>query len=316
MEHVVDFNLFQTIERGDHCHGKGGYCKSMERVIAALDYHFFTIINSMDDKYGDDPKAAFISFCNELYPKSAILNDYIHFILHHADTESIEYIRNRLHFECESAQKCGATVRHYRDRRGDANNGVEGMESVWFIDRIDTIHFMVHHLTELGLRVSAKTLENELNLNETKEDESESVDLALRRLGREIDAKRAEFSTERLDGAKNSKFTLQVTEQNGSADMFELEKVSKFSSSSHFANALLFPFKGNGNGKETKRDLLLHEIWKRVQHQIIRRNLLKFLEQHDVDTDCIENDVEMFIDEYFWFGGINGVSVHVPFVYS
>ena len=153
-EHIVDFNMFKQIESGDQCHGAGGLCKGLERVIGALDYHQITIVNSLDKKYGDDPRATFTAFCDELYPKRAMLNDYIHFVEHHADPQSIEYIKGRLHFDCDSAKKCGATTRHYRDRREDST-GAKGMESNWFIDRMDSIHFMVHHLTELGLRVSA-----------------------------------------------------------------------------------------------------------------------------------------------------------------
>ena len=213
VEHIVDFNLFQDIESGDHCDGEGGYCKALERVIGALDYHQITIVNSLDDKYGDGPRAAFTAFCDELYPKRAMLNDYIHFVEHHADPKSIEYIKGRLHFNCESAKKCGATTRHYRDRREDST-GAKGVESNWFIDRVDSVHFMVHHLTELGLRVSAEeTMESAVALSDDEEeDESLLVDLALKRMGKVIEAKRALFSNERLDGATNSKFTLQIDE--------------------------------------------------------------------------------------------------------
>ena len=33
VQHIVDFNLLREIESGDHCRGKGGYCKGLERVI-------------------------------------------------------------------------------------------------------------------------------------------------------------------------------------------------------------------------------------------------------------------------------------------
>ena len=214
-EEVIDFNLFQDIESGDCCDGKRGYCKGLERVIQTLDYHQFLVVNPLDDKYGNDPQTAFISFCSELYPKEAMLNDYIHFVEHHADPKGVEYIRSRLHFSCDSAGKCGATTRHYRDRREDSTSA-KGVESNWFIDRIDSIHFMVHHLTELGLRVSMEAMESELAPDDEEQDESLLVDLALKRMGKEIESKRARFTTERLDGAANSKFTLQINEQKGS----------------------------------------------------------------------------------------------------
>ena len=205
--------MFREIESGDHCHGKGGHCKAMERVIAALDYHQFMIVNELSDKYGDEPTAAFISFCQELYPKDRMLNDYIHFVLHHADPDSIEYIRGRLHFPCDSAKNCGATSRHYRDRRGDATKGAKGTKTNWFIDRIDTIHFMVNHLTELGLRVPSNVLESAFDWDDEKGDESQKALLVQKRMKEVVDSKRREFSDERLDGAENAKFTLTVTEQ-------------------------------------------------------------------------------------------------------
>ena len=219
MEHVVDFNVFENIQSGDHCNGhNGGMCKGLDRVIATLDYHQMTIVNpSAAAKYGKDPESAFTAFCDELYSKRAMLNDYIHFINHHADSASIEYIKQRLHFECDSAVKCGATTRHYRDRRDDSNGG-NGSELNWFTDRMDSIHFMVHHLTELGLRVPAKAMESELASDDEEKDDSFLVDVALQRMGQVIESKRTAFSTERLGGATNSKFTLQIDQQKESGD--------------------------------------------------------------------------------------------------
>ncbi len=136
----------------------------------------------------------------------------MHFVGHHADPKSIEYIRSRLQFSCDLVGKCGATTRHYRDRREDSTSA-KGVESNWFIDRVDSIHFMVHHLTELGLRVSMEAMESELAPDDEDEDESLLVDRTLKRLGKEIESKRALFSNQRLDGATNSKFTLQINEQ-------------------------------------------------------------------------------------------------------
>jgi hypothetical protein len=220
MENVVDFSVFDNIQSGDHCAGKkpAGCCKVLDRVITTLDYHQMTIVNpSAAAKYGAEPESAFTAFCDELYSKRNMVNDYIHFIKHHADPASIEYIKQRLHFECDSAVKCGATTRHYRDRRDDSNGG-NGSKLKWFTDRMDSIHFMVHHLTELGLRVPAKAMESERASDDEEKDDSFLVDVALQRMGKEIESKRSAFSTERLGGATNSKFTLQIEDQKESGD--------------------------------------------------------------------------------------------------
>ena len=211
VEDIVPFSVFQHIQSGDQCDGKHpGTCKGLDRMIAALDYHQCTIVNPLQEKYGDDPKATFISFCDELYPKTTMLDDYVHFVEHHADPSSLEYIKGRLHLKCESATKCGATTRHYRDRADDHNDGIE---SVWCIDRIDSVHFMIHHLTELGLRVSLETKESAVVSDDEKQVDLDVVDHDLKRTVKEVDSKRAVFSNERLDGIENTKFTLQISEK-------------------------------------------------------------------------------------------------------
>ena len=214
--HFVDFDVFKTIESGDHCHGDHSKeCKAIDRVVAALDYYQFLVLAPKAAKYGKEPRTAFTSFCHELYPKKVMLNDYIHWVLHHKDPESIKAIRGRLHFLCESAKRCGAATRHFRNRRDDIDED-DDVAPNWFIDKMDSIHFNVYHLTELGLRVPAEVMESGLAPNDEKQDESNLVDEALRRMGREIESKRTVFSSERLDGAVNSKFTLQIDGQTGS----------------------------------------------------------------------------------------------------
>ena len=211
VEDIVPFSVFRNIECGDHCDRKHpGTCKALDRMIAALDYHQFMIVNPMREKYGDDAKDTFISFCDELYPKAAMLNDYIHFVEHHSDPSSIEYIKGRLHMKCDCTTKCGATTRHYRDRREDHDHE---HESNWFIDRIDSVHFMIHHLTELGLRVSMETLQSGMTSSDEKENDAENKDLALKRMLQVIQTKRKFFSAQRLDGVMNTKFTLQINQK-------------------------------------------------------------------------------------------------------
>ncbi|MCP3654320.1 MAG: hypothetical protein GY766_05410, partial [Herbaspirillum sp.] len=52
-----------------------------------------------------------------------------------------------------------------------------------------------------------------------------------------------------------------------------------------------------GNAKDAKRDYVVQLIWKRLQDEMAWRALTEFVEKHDVDTDCIEDDVELFGDE-------------------
>ncbi len=216
----MDLSVFENIECGDNCGGSkpAGCCRSLDRVVALLDYHQMTVVDPESvSKYGDDGESAFTAFCDAVYCKRNMVNDYIHFVNAHSDPQSVEYMKGRLHFGCESVRKCGATTRHYRDR-GDDSNGGNGSECNWFTDRMDSIHFLVHHLTELGLRVPAKAMESELASDDEEKDDSFLVDVALQRMGQIIESKRTALSTERLGGATNSKFTLQIDEEKESGD--------------------------------------------------------------------------------------------------
>ena len=203
--------MFEHIEDGDECNGDTHEkCKAVDRIVTALRYYQELVLSASTVKYGKDPRAVFNSFCNDLYPKGALLNDYIHWVMNHKDEQSINAIRKRLNFTCESAKQCGATTRHYRDRTQDDNGGDE-MESSWFTEQMDRVHFNIYHLHELGLRVSAEVLESEVGPDDDeKQDESHLFDLAIKRMAREMQGKRGVFDMERLNGSANSKFTMKI----------------------------------------------------------------------------------------------------------
>ena len=215
----MDFALFEHIGDDDECTSiYDKECKAVDRIIAALEYYEHLVLSPFAAKYGDDPRLVFDSFCRDLYPKKVLLNDYIHWVLNHNDPESLLAMRKRLHFLCESAKNCGATTRHYRDRRHDGNEE-DGVESSWYTDKMDCIHFNIHHLHELGLRVSPETIQTEDAPDNDNVDEENSVDAAMKRMTKEIDSKRSAFSSQRLNGSKNSKFTVQIAVQNGAVGM-------------------------------------------------------------------------------------------------
>ena len=50
VEDIVPFSVFRKIGHDDHCDGKHpGSCKALDRMITALDYHQFVIMNPMND---------------------------------------------------------------------------------------------------------------------------------------------------------------------------------------------------------------------------------------------------------------------------
>ena len=211
----IVLSLFEDFHIDDDCGGNDeDHCKCLDRVVQVLDCMQFLRNNELGIAISSNTE--FIAFCDDTYPPHRMMDDYIHFMHRHADPKSIESIRKRMHFHCESAADCDATKRHYRDR-GDAEGTTE---SNWSIDQMDSIHCMVYHLYELGLRVPTDKMLSDTDFDDEKHSESFLVDHILKRMATEIALKRSRFSTKRLDGASNTKFTLKIEAQNeGGRDM-------------------------------------------------------------------------------------------------
>ena len=159
----MDFSIFEEIDDDDHCDGKHhGYCKAVGRVTAALNYYHILFITPLSAKYGKDPESMFEAFIRDLYPRRKLLDDYIHWVLHHLDPDSLLKLRRKMQLMCDRVNDCRATTRHYRDRRNDGN----GVESNWSHEIMDRIHFNVYHLEEVGLRVPKEAMESELASND------------------------------------------------------------------------------------------------------------------------------------------------------
>ena len=271
-EPLIDESLFEKIEVGDHCEGNmHPNCNGLNRVISALNNHQY-LINGVQREDRNKLKR---------YPTQVLLNDYIHFVDYHADATSIEKIQNILQFKCESAKVCASTARHYRERLDVSNQDEKSEihELSWSIDLIDSIHFMVYHLTELGLRISMEQLTGDLQFEITgdERDDSKLVDHGLKKMIKEIRMKRLSryFKNSRLDDP-NSKFTLQI------------------STPRHY---MMTATSRGVNINMTKRERVLEFIWRQIKDVSLRRKIYKFLDQHHFDTDCIDDDVEMFGDE-------------------
>ena len=64
------------------------------------------------------------------------------------------------------------------------------------------------------------------------------------------------------------------------------------------------------NGKDTKRDEVMLLIWKRLKNESVHRSFFEFVMEHDIDTDCIEDDVAMLEEEHnsILYDALNGNS--------
>ena len=194
--HYPKIELFENIGSGDYCDGKEQKevekCGALQRVCAVLDYYSFLMLSPFPEVETKSRNELFEDFMDRYYPKRMFLNDYVHWTAQHREEESVNNLRRYLHFVCDSANQCGATTRHYSDRRGGGGDGKDGASRHWTKEKMDSYHFNIYHLYEVGLRV-----EGDLSANEMKDI---------------IKMKRSEFSSDRLDGSNNVKFTMNIKE--------------------------------------------------------------------------------------------------------
>ena len=228
VKELVDLSLFKNIDVEDHCNGHDiANCDSVKRIVEALNLHQ-NLVKPVPAEDGSET----VDWCNvfnifriDHYPTKSLLNDHIHFISNHVDPEGLDFVQQRLKRDCGSAAKCGATGRHFRDRAVDSN-GPDAMDSNSFMDRMDSIHFMVHHLYELGLRVPVHVLAKELEAKyDDDADNGHFAEFALKRMINEIQSKKEGLQTDRFDGNGNIKFTLNVNDGNGKYGMYYWFKI-------------------------------------------------------------------------------------------
>ena len=159
-------------------------------------------------------------FCDALYPKRVLLEDYIHFMCRHSQSvlmAELKQVGGLKHKCADDVAGCEWTSRHFADR---SKHDAQGRESVDFrIETLDTLHFNLYYLTDVGLRVQANADDDE---KATDEDQEQGlVYLAMKRMADKIEAGRAKCFFERIDGGQSSKFTLCAAQQKeDKAEMF------------------------------------------------------------------------------------------------
>ena len=80
----------------------------------------------------------------------------------------------------------------------------------FFIRTMDTLHFNIFHLFDVGLRIDLSDVKNDDgDDNDAREDDSSLVDAAVLRIRDIVRAKRKQCAFDRMDGADaKSKFTV------------------------------------------------------------------------------------------------------------
>ena len=195
IDNIIDFKIFEDLDDDN---------KRMDRMIAALEYYQNLVLSLGAMVSTGDRQKTFTAFCQEVYTKTVFLDDYIHCIPLLKDPLKV---REKLQFEAESEAVSSVITRHYAERRADDASWS------WFGEKMDSLHFYLHHLSDVGLREESKDSDNapddDMNDDDTLDEN------AVKRLAQNVLSKRKFFSSERLDGiygVKSSKVKLSVHE--------------------------------------------------------------------------------------------------------
>ena len=197
----LDWALFETanMAKAD---------EAVKRLIESL--NFFADLKL---KAIQDPTAIFTEFCDRHYGEHEMLRDYVHFMDHHSSPEAVREIAARLKVQCDGVGQCGGTLRHFRDRGGGGQEVEEKVNTNFYVDTMDSLHFYLFHLEEMGLRVPAEVVESALKEEHEEQDEQSLVDAVSKRMALEIAARRKLLSVDRLDGATNTKFNISTLQK-------------------------------------------------------------------------------------------------------
>ena len=192
-QHII--SLFRDASFHDKCDTD---CPSRARILYAMDY-YQTLRTANSAKNARD---LFIAFCDSVYSAALLLDDYVHLMCKHSDSASLSAMAAQLKSRCAGPAKCEWTQRHFgRDAHSLSHSETE-TEFNFFIATMDTLHFNVFHLRDVGLRIDLSDLK-------TDDDDSSLVDAAMLRIRDIIRLKRKQFAFDRMDGADaKNKFTI------------------------------------------------------------------------------------------------------------
>ena len=261
---VPHLNLFENMRIVKDCHGESEenaviLCPVIMRLAAMLNYYNSLMMSAVGT---DDAswRHTFIEFCDKHYGEYWMLEDYMHFITNHSDLESTIQIASALQFKCfGDLKRCGGTARHYRNRQREDEDEVH-----FYINAMDSLHFNVLHLVDVGLRVKCDD-----DLQPASQNNDSLVDPKVLKMYREIQTKRQQNAFHRIDGTgKNSKFSLCSTvESNDGA-----------------------------KGGMTKMDSVLKDFQKEVGDEVAVHRLIEFMVEQRYDTETMNEDMAVYAE--------------------
>ena len=129
-----------------------GQCSAVKRVLSALEMY------SQMDIYSMEQQGEFIKYMNDEY--QGFLDDYIHLMSAHS--RHLEMINSSLK-PCDISQCSHTARRHFKDDilDGKGQDGSEDVSFRFYSSIMDSLHFYLYHLFDVGLRVRSDLPRNE-----------------------------------------------------------------------------------------------------------------------------------------------------------
>jgi len=278
-------NAFRDAIFEEHC---GDKCLSVLRIVYSL-RHYHLLLKAK--KKVDNDRTLFIEWCDSVYTAALLLDDYVHVMSKHNDMASLSAMARQIKCPCSGAAECEWTGRHFRGRERDKKK--KNAESVHFyIELMDTLHFNIFHLKEVGLRIDVA----EVKTDGDDDDEDTLVDAAMLRARDIIKRKRKEYAFDRMDGTETSKFTIVGTqkEDDDEGEQTMMEGMLKFINTENVTDI------------EFLQRYVAHEVYDSESFELevnlffdggaSQSNLLRFAELHALPT--LENAIANFFREF------------------
>ena len=104
-DHIIDSKIFEDLDNDK---------KRMDRMIAALKYYQNLVLSLGAMVNIEERLKTYTAFCQEVYPKTVFLEDFMHCILLLKDPGKVREIRQKLQFELEADTVPSVITRNVR----------------------------------------------------------------------------------------------------------------------------------------------------------------------------------------------------------
>eukprot|EP01084_Bolivina_argentea_P251626 422081_1 len=166
---VFETNEFSNIYCKDYKDKTTAKCHALQRMCTGLKYFEMLFSDKTNVTMTEEEKQNIFVHFNDVVYKKQILNDYVHIIKKHNDTEQLIEIEKDLkriyNIKTCNISTCDKVIRHYReqdvvtDEVSDPDNTTHDPKYEFYRDLYDNFHFQVFHLIHMGLR---STIQNDM----------------------------------------------------------------------------------------------------------------------------------------------------------